>query len=69
MAVTDPAKFAGENGEIDEEKVKGHLNALFGAAQQQQQRQWGQHSGGTGAPTTPGAAGKAEAQKRFGAKT
>jgi hypothetical protein len=75
MAVTDPKLFAGENGEIDEEKVMGHLTALFGGGggdgQQkpnngQQQRSWGQHSGGAGVPARPGDAGRAAAQKRFG---
>ncbi|WP_161967060.1 hypothetical protein [Mycobacterium marinum] len=77
MAVTDPAKFAGEDGEIDEEKVMGHLTAIFGAdggqgqqpgnggQQQHQQPSWGQHSGGTGGQIRPGEAGRAEAAKRF----
>ncbi len=79
MAVTDPAKFAGEDGEIDEEKVMGHLTAIFGGTGQQQGQQsgggqqqqpsWGQHSGGAGAPVRPGQAGKAAAEKRFGTKT
>lgn len=72
LSTADPAKFAGENGEIDEGKVAGHLTALFGAQSPQQQqpaRNWGQHSGGTGTPATPGSAGKAEAAKRFGSKT
>lgn len=75
MAVTDPAKFADENGVIDEDKVMGHLTAIFGTGgqdQQQghnnghQQRSWGQHSGGTGVPARPGDAGKAAAAQRFG---
>lgn len=75
MAVTDPAKFAGEDGEIDEEKVMGHLTAIFGtggeqggqqqASSGQQQPAWGQHSGGAGAPVRPGDAGRAAAEKRF----
>lgn len=75
MAVTDPAKFAGEDGEIDEEKVMGHLTALFGGGQQQdaqrqqQQRQWGQYSGGTGAPAKPGETGRAAAARRHGTKS
>lgn len=80
MAVTDPAKFAGDDGEIDEEMVMGHLTAIFGVGGQQggqqqsgnghqQQPSWGQHSGGTGTPVRPGEAGRAEATKRFGAKT
>lgn len=73
LATTNAASFAGENGEIDEEKVAGHLTALFGTRspqpQAQQPRNWGQHSGGAASPVTPGSAGKAEAAKRFGAKT
>lgn len=77
LAMANPAHFVGDNGEIDEEKVAGQLTALFGAnqgagSQQQQQqppRNWGQHSGGTGTPATPGAAGIAEAAKRYGKKT
>ena len=68
MAITDPAKFADEDGEIDEDKVMSHLTTIFGARQEKspQHRSWGQHSGGTGTPVTPGDAGKAEAQRRFG---
>jgi hypothetical protein len=76
LAMTDASKFATENGEIDHEKVMGHLTALFGGGQGQQQSgngqqrpQWGQHSGGTGTPSTPGEAGKAAAAKRHGVKT
>lgn len=73
MAVTDPAKFAGDDGEIDSEKVIGHLTALFGGSGQQsgqqQARNWGQHSGGNGTSNRPGDAGKAAAAKRFGTST
>ncbi|WP_044109830.1 hypothetical protein [Mycobacterium canetti] len=74
----NPAAFTDENGEIDEEKVMGHLTAAFGAGGQQGQQQatgqrqpsWGQHSGGAGGgPLRPGEAGRAEAAKRFGAKS
>jgi hypothetical protein len=69
----NPAAFAGETGEIDQEKVIGHLTAAFGGSDQGQgqqsngQRQapaWGQQSGGTGAPSRPGEAGKAAAIRR-----
>ncbi|MCT7361222.1 hypothetical protein [Mycolicibacterium llatzerense] len=72
LEMVNPANFVGENGEIDEGKVATKLKSLFGAQSQQQQqpaRNWGQHSGGTGTPATPGSAGKAEAAKRFGSKT
>lgn len=72
MAITDPAKFAGEDGEIDEDKVVGHLTAIFGGQQQndgQQQRSWGQNSGGTHISAKPGEAGAAAAAKRFGTTT
>lgn len=74
----NPAVFANENGEIDQEKVMGHLTAAFGAGGQDQQQSnngrqapaWGQQSGGAGAPPVrPGEAGKAAAAKRFGTTT
>lgn len=76
MAITDPAKFAGDDGEIDEDKVMGHLTAIFGGSgqqsgggQQQQHRAWGQNSGGTSTNAKPGDAGKAAADRRFGKTT
>lgn len=77
LAMTDATKFAREDGELDHEKVMGHLTALFGGGGQgqqsgngQQQRSWGQHSGGTsGGPHKPGEAGRAAAQQRHGIKT
>ena len=52
MSVANAKAFAGENGDIDEDKVMGHLTALFAAGQQQPgPRQWGQGS----APGGPGA--------------
>lgn len=70
MAVTDPGKFAGDDGEIDEAKVMGHLTALFGARQAAAPaRNWGQTSAGHAGPAPePGSGGKAEAQRRFGTK-
>lgn len=71
LAVANPEAFTSdEDGcTIDEEKVMGHLTALFASAGQnsapQQYRSWGQYSGGT-PPARPGEAGKAEAAKRFG---
>lgn len=70
LAITDPAKFVGEDGSVDKDKVIGHLTALFGGQQQQssngqrQQKNWGQQSGGQ-PPSKPGEAGKAAADKRF----
>lgn len=72
MAVTDPAKFAGNDGEIDEEKVMGYLTAIFGVRQNgASPRNWGQTSAGNGGDPAarPGAGGIAEAAKRFGSKT
>lgn len=74
VGTVNPAAFYGDGGEIDTEKVIGHLTALFGAAgtakpEPHQYRSWGQYSGGNSAPSTPGSAGIAEAQKRFGTKT
>jgi hypothetical protein len=77
LAGMNPAAFADENGDIDEEKVMGHLTAAFGSQDVQQQstsgRQqppvWGQQSGGTGVPVRPGEAGRAALAKRHGVKT
>ena len=69
LAITDPAKFAGEDGEIDTEQVMGHLTALYGQQPpsgtngDQQQRNWGQH-GGPPPATPPGESGRAEAERR-----
>ncbi|MEU9806229.1 hypothetical protein [Mycobacterium sp. NPDC050853] len=66
----DPGKFVGENGEIDESKVMGKLTAIFGQKQEQrQQRSWGQFNTGHQSTDTPGAAGRAAAEKRFPSKT
>lgn len=73
LEMANPANFVGENGEIDEERVAGRLTQLFGTVQsattQQQTRNWGQHSGGTGTPQKPGETGKAAAAKRHGVRT
>lgn len=61
----DPSKLTNNEGAVDEVKVMGHLTALFGVQPQQpKRRDWGQS---TGAPQGkfPGAAGRAEAEKRF----
>lgn len=66
----NPAKFYDDAGDIDSEKVIGHLTALFGPCEPERQRPepytWGQYSGIGGVPVTPGSAGLAEAKKRFG---
>ncbi|QIG58382.1 head scaffolding protein [Mycobacterium phage Cornie] len=41
ISTADPAKFTGEDGEIDAEKVQETLTALFG--NESQGRQWGQY--------------------------
>lgn len=79
LAGMNPAAFANENGEIDQEKVMGHLTAAFGVGDQGQQQQyrngqraapsWGQQSGGTGMPARPGEAGRAAVAQRHGTKT
>lgn len=40
LAITDPGKFVGEDGQIDQEKVKTHLTPFLGT---NGDRQWGQH--------------------------
>lgn len=74
MDVADPSKFLGEDGQVDESKVMGHLTAMFGQPSrgpQIQQPRW-QNAGQFSPPAprpAPGAAGRAEAQKRSGKKT
>lgn len=69
LAVANPEAFIGDDGCIDDDKVMGHLTALFAVQSAPQPTpgypSWGQHSGGT-PPVRPGEAGKAEAAKRFG---
>jgi hypothetical protein len=80
LSGVNPAAFANEHGDIDQEKVTGYLAATFGVGGQDQQQQsnngrqqppaWGQHSGGAGTPPAkPGAGGLAQAEKRFGKPT
>jgi hypothetical protein len=66
LAITDPAKFVGDDGEIDEQKVMGHLTAIF-VSKTPPPRQWGQHSGNQ-PPERAGAAGRAALEKRHGVK-
>ncbi|WP_407689368.1 hypothetical protein [Mycobacterium sp. HUMS_1102779] len=67
----DPAKFIDTDGQVDEQRVMGSLTALFGVQHDQpggqQRSSWGQH-GGQPPGALPGAAGRAEAEKRFGKK-
>jgi hypothetical protein len=61
------AAFTDKDGNVDEEKVYGHLTAIFAAGQPQQQRQeWGQSSTAGGPPKRPGDNARAELRKRFG---
>jgi hypothetical protein len=56
MRVVNPSAFVGDDGKIDEAKVGQQLGTLFGP-------------GASGPPQpSAGAAGKAEAAKRFGGK-
>ena len=72
MAIVDASKFVGADGNIDRDAVAGHLTAIYGKPREfgagvPQHMNWGQN--GTGAPAPSGAAaGRAEAQKRFGKK-
>lgn len=74
MAIADPSKLVGEDKHADEEKVMGHLTAMFGQLSrgpQIGQPRW-QNAGQFSPPAPraePGAAGRAEAQKRSGKKT
>lgn len=68
MDVVDTAKFLGEDGDVDTEKVMGHLTGLYGQTREfgsglPQHRNWGQNQ--TRAPGPSGIEqGKAEAAKR-----
>ncbi|MEV6432580.1 hypothetical protein [Nocardia sp. NPDC051463] len=70
MEIAAVEKFAKDDGTIDEDKVMGHLTAIYGQPRQfgaglPQHLNWGQH--GTPPPAPSGVAmGKAEAAKRFG---
>jgi hypothetical protein len=61
-----------DDGGIDEDKVIGHLTALYAARlpQQQPQRapQWGQYSGQGQPPEQPGSGARAALAKRHGVK-
>lgn len=59
----DPARFTGEDGDIDEARVTNHLSALVTPPNGNQFLNRGQHSGPPPA-TQPGQAGRAEAQRR-----
>lgn len=62
--------FLSDNGEIDKEKVMGHLTAIHVATQPQtqpSQRSWGQHTGQP-AGAAGGDAGRAALEKRHGVK-
>jgi hypothetical protein len=74
LAIVDPSKLVGADGAVDETMVMGHLTAMYGAQQPQGAtpgQRW-QNAGQFSPPppgAKPGAAGSAEAARRFGAKT
>lgn len=77
LAGMNPAAFANDKGEIDLDKVMGHLTAAFGVVGGQDHQQprngqqppaWGQQSGGTNPPARPGEAGRTALEKRHGVK-
>jgi hypothetical protein len=71
LDLVDTAKLLGEDGHVSEEKVMGYLTALYGESTPPagpRHQNFGQYS--PPPPRgTPGQAGIAEAQKRFGTKT
>jgi hypothetical protein len=80
LSGVNPAAFANDNGDIDQEKVQSYLTATFGVGGEDQQQQstngrqqppaWGQQSGGAGTPPVPpGEAGRAAVARRHGVKT
>jgi hypothetical protein len=69
LAITDPAKFAGEDGDVDETAVAGHLTALFAGRQKQAApRQWGQYSAAGQPPKRPGDDARVALEKRHNVK-
>ena len=62
--------FRDESGQLDTEKVMGHLTAIHVATSQPEQstRQWGQHSGGGAPGKARGDDGRAALEKRHGVK-
>ncbi len=61
--------FRGDGGQIDTEKVMGHLTAIHVATQpqpEQSTRQWGQTSGGGAPGKQRGDDGRAALEKRHG---
>ena len=58
--------FTTADGNIDEEKVAGHLTAIF--ATRQQPKQWGQYSATGGPSKQPGDDARAALEKRHGIK-
>lgn len=66
LSVANTRAFATENGDIDEDRLTGHLNRIFGTQQPATPApQYGQYSPPPPAPT-PGAHGRAEAARRHG---
>jgi hypothetical protein len=74
MALADPSKCVGADGQIDETVVMGFLTAMYAdaaTATPPPGQRW-QNAGQFAPPppgAKPGAAGQAEAAKRFGTKT
>jgi hypothetical protein len=71
MELADTSKLLGTDGQVDETKVMGFLTAMYGTVTPTNGPRW-QNSGQFTQPpprANPGAAGAAEAQKRFGTKT
>ncbi|WP_156673183.1 hypothetical protein [Mycobacterium sp. E3251] len=68
MAIADPRKFAGANGDVDEGKVKSYLDAFFGAGQPPngQAPDYGQGSALGGPVSLPGNEARAALKKRHG---
>lgn len=76
LEIADVNKFAKDDGGIDEEKVMGHLTAIYGQPRQfgsglPQHRDWGQHSSRPPGPSgiEQGKAEAARRAQRYGTKT
>ena len=62
----NPAVFTNASGTVDEEKVAGHLTALFATGEPSQQRNWGQSSAAGGPSSQPGDDARSALKKRHG---
>jgi hypothetical protein len=72
MSAVNPRAFVGENGDVDEARLAGHLTTLFGIEKPPQEtsqpHQWGQHSVAGGPSKRVGDDARAALEKRHSVK-